>query len=376
MNKMKHSVYILLLTFLVASCKTDSAIEDCSNDSFDRGALLTNWADNIIIPSYTLYNEKLTDLQTAKDVFIETPTEQNLILLRTEWLEAYTTWQNVSIYEIGQAEIIRVRDYTNTYPLEESVVLSNISSGNYNLEVSTNLKAQGFPALDYLINGLEDTDVAIVAKYSTDENAAAYKKYLSDVSERLLAMAIEVVTDWKNNYRAVFIANDCSSSTSALDKLTNDMIFNLEKITRAAKIGIPIDYFNNGASKAPEMVEAFYKQDVSKELLLASLEASQNFFNGKHLNSETEGESLKSYLDELQISAGGRDLSVIINEAYDSAIADAEKLDDNFYLGIGQTDIQKYRTARESIHRVVEILKTNMITALGVKADYNDSDGD
>ena len=372
---MKNSIYLLVLACFFASCKTDASVEDCTNDSFNRGALLTNWADNIIIPSYDLYVSELSVVESASEDFIGNPDTVNLEVLRTAWMEAYNTWQNVSIYEIGQAEISRFRDYTNTYPLEVSVVEANISSGNYNLELSTNIAAQGLPALDYLVNGLGVTDAEIVAKYVSDGNATNYKKYLFDVVARLKSMATSVQEDWKGSYRGIFISNDCSSSTASLDKLTNDMIFNLEKVTRAGKIGIPIDFFGQPPVIAPEKVEALYKQNVSKELLIASIESSQDLFNGKHLNSETEGESLKSYLNELQIEAGGKLLSIVINDRYDAAIAQAETLDDDFYMGI-QSDRAKYKITRDRIHSIIEVLKTNMISALGIKADYNDSDGD
>lgn len=372
---MKNIFYCFLLLAGLASCKGEGSVDDCNNDSFDRGALLTNWADNIIIPSYTLYTTELTALQTAKEVFIATPNEDNLALVRSAWITAYTTWQNVSIYEIGQAENIRLRDYTNTYPLDESLVDSNISSGNYILSISTNLAAQGLPALDYLLNGLGTTDTEIITKYTSDQNAANYIKYLNDVTARLLSMATEVLTDWNGSYRAVFIANDCSTSTSALNKLTNDMIFNLEKITRTAKIGTPIDFFGEPPVVAPEKVEAFYKKDVSKELLIASITASKNLFNGKYLNSDTVGESLKSYLDELQIETGGLMLSDVINTRYDEALTAAQILDDNFYIEI-PTNRAIYKDTRDEIHDIIALLKTNMISALDIKADYSDSDGD
>ncbi|MEI6866152.1 imelysin family protein [Flavicella sp.] len=384
---MKKIFYCLLMVLALGSCKGGSSVADCMPDSFDRSALLTNWADNIIIPSYTLYVDELTSLQTAKDVFIETPNEQNLVLLRTEWLEAYIVWQNVSIYEIGKAENIRLRDYTNTFnvphvkdepetdKLTGEFVEENISSGSYDLTLSTQLRSQGFPALDYLLNGLGDTDAEILLKYTSDENAAKYTLYLDDVSNRLLSMGAEVMTDWNNGYRNTFITNDCNASTSSLNKLTNDLIFNLEKATRSAQIGTPIGYLGEPVV-IPEKVQAFYKQDVSKVLLIASLTASKNLFNGKHLNSDTVGESLKSYLDELQITAVGNDLSIVLDTYYEEAISEAQKLDENFYEGISQVDIEKYRDIRESIHLIIEVLKTNMISALDIKADYSDSDGD
>jgi hypothetical protein len=68
---------------------------------------------------------------------------------------------------------------------------------------------QGFPALDYLINGLS-TDALIVTQYTTNANAAKYKKYLTDVT-RLKSSADSVVTDWNSGYRNSYIANNGTS---------------------------------------------------------------------------------------------------------------------------------------------------------------------
>jgi hypothetical protein len=68
---------------------------------------------------------------------------------------------------------------------------------------------QGFPALDYLINGLSTTD-AIVAQYTTNGNAAKYKRVLDRCYYRLKS-ADSVVTDWNSGYRNSYIANNGTS---------------------------------------------------------------------------------------------------------------------------------------------------------------------
>jgi hypothetical protein len=59
---------------------------------------------------------------------------------------------------------------------------------------------------DYLINGLSTTDALIVTQYTTNANAAKYKKYLTDVTT--LKNADSVVTDWNSGYRNSYIANN------------------------------------------------------------------------------------------------------------------------------------------------------------------------
>jgi hypothetical protein len=53
----------------------------------------------------------------------------------------------------------------NTYPTNVRIE-ANISTSAYNLTLLSQFDKQGFPALDYLINGLSTTDAGIVNYYS------------------------------------------------------------------------------------------------------------------------------------------------------------------------------------------------------------------
>jgi len=364
----KNSFLILLFSLCTVSCMTD-ADDQCTTDDFDRGAMLNNWAGNIIIPAYENYTNKLEGLKIDLVAFSDTPNQTNLDKARTSWLGAYIAWQKVALFQIGKAEVLRLRDYTNTYPLDAVGVENNIASDSYDLSLSTEMDKQGFPALDYLLNGVKDSDLEILNVYN-DPN---YGVYLTAVSNRLEQMGKDVLNDWKGSYKTIFIQNECSSATASVDKLTNDFIFNFEKHIRVAKIGKPIGFFTN--TPVPEAVEAFYKKDVSKELFVVAIQASRDFFAGKHFNSNTEGISLKSYLTDLDIEAGGRSLSVVILEKMDKAISTANGLEDNFYNQI-IADRDAFVVMRKELHSVVEVLKTNMIAALKIKADFNDTDGD
>jgi predicted lipoprotein len=346
------------------------ADDQCASDDFDRGAMLNNWAENIIIPAYENYTNKLEDLRSDVVVFSDTPNQINLEKVRTSWLGAYIAWQKVALFQIGKAEVLRLRDYTNTYPLDAVGVENNIASDSFDLSLSTEMNKQGFPALDYLLNGVKDSDLEILNVYDN----TSYKNYLRAVVTRLEDMALSVLQDWKTSYKSIFVANECSSATASVDKLTNDFIFNFEKHIRVAKIGKPIGFFTN--TPVPEAVEAFYKKDVSKELFVVAIQASRDFFSGKHFNSDTEGISLKSYLTDLNIkTVTEKSVSEEILERMDKALSTANGLENNFYDQI-IADRDAFVAMRKELHSVVEVLKTNMIAALKIKADFNDTDGD
>jgi predicted lipoprotein len=346
------------------------ADDQCTSDDFDRGAMLNNWAENIIIPAYENYTNKLEGLKIDLVAFSDTPNQTNLDKARTSWLGAYIAWQKVALFQIGKAEVLRLRDYTNTYPLDAVGVENNIASDSFDLSLSTEMNKQGFPALDYLLNGVKDSDLEILNVYDN----TSYKNYLRAVVTRLEDMALSVLQDWKTSYKSIFVANECSSATASVDKLTNDFIFNFEKHIRVAKIGNPIGFFTN--TPVPEAVEAFYKKDVSKDLFVVAIQASKDFFVGKHFNSNTEGISLKSYLTDLNIkTVTEKSVSEEILERMDKALSTANGLENNFYDQI-IADRDAFVAMRKELHSVVEVLKTNMIAALKIKADFNDTDGD
>ncbi|MGK4567387.1 imelysin family protein [Flavobacterium sp. 3HN19-14] len=203
-------------------------------------------------------------------------------------MEAYKAYQYVAIYYIGKAEEVSLKESSNTYPASASGIDSNINTGNYNLSLFAQFDKQGFPALDYLINGLGVNDALIVGFYTTNPKATAYKQYLTDVTARLKTNAEAVAADWHGTFRDEFIANNGTSVSSSVNKTVNIFVKSLERDIRAAKVGIPAGVLSNGTT-FPNKVEAYYKADVSKELLNTAVKAAQDFFNGKHFDSATTG---------------------------------------------------------------------------------------
>lgn len=373
MKYFKVSSFIFAIVFLVTSCSSDSDNPVENMDSFDRGAMLVNWADNIIIPAYGSFNLKVSALNTKTSDFKANPSEANLQILRTAWKDAYLSFQNVSMFEIGKAEELRFRNRLNVYPANVDQIESFIDSGVYDFSLPSTIDKQGFPALDYMLNGLAETDAEILAFYTTNSNAEGYKNYLQTLSETISSLSNEVLTSWSGGYRDAFVANTSSSASGAVDKLTNDYIFYFEKALRAGKVGIPAGVFSTGT--LPQNVEAFYKKDISKELLLEAINASRDFFNGKSFDGNSTGQSFKTYLDYLNTIKNGENLSALINNQFEVAKTKANELNGNLAQQV-ETDNSKMLATYDELQRIVILLKVDMIQALDVSIDYVDADGD
>lgn len=366
---------LLALSLVIFACSSDDSEGGKSqdDDSFDRSAMLANWADNLIIPAYTDFSEKTANLKAQSSAFTESPSEENLQNLRQSWKTTYLAFQNVSMFEIGKAEEVMFRKKLNIYPTNVSAIDAKLSDGNFDLSATTPSDERGFPALDYLLNGLGNTDAEIVSFYTTQPNANNYQNYLTALVENIDNLTQQVLTDWNTSYRDQFVDNTSATASGSVSKLTNDYIYYFEKSLRAGKIGIPAGVFS--AEPLPETVEAVYQEDFSKQLFLKGLQASTNFFNGKKFNASSKGKSFQQYLVYLNTIKNGEDLDVLINGQFTTAESKANELSIDFKEQV-ITDNGKMQAAYDELQRIVILLKVDMVQALNVSIDYVDADGD
>ncbi|MEW4925212.1 imelysin family protein [Algibacter sp. 2305UL17-15] len=371
-----RKIFLVVFTIgLMVACSSSSDDGPSGKtDNFDRGALLTNLADNIIIPAFEDLKTKLSALDIARTSFVNDKNQSNLEALSDAWLEAYKTWQYVEMFNIGKAEERGGEEFGfvsffNIHPLTVSDVQNASANGNYDLDSANFHDAQGFPALDFLIHGVADSDVEAIDKFTSNASKDGYAKYLLDVINQMSTLNNSILSDWKNNYRSTFVNGTSNSVTSSLNKIVNDFIFYYEKLLRAKKIGTPAGNFSN--APLPETVEAFYKKDVSKDLALIGLKAAQDFYNGKQYNGASTGESFKTYLEFLDRN----DLAILINTRFDNARQKIQVLDNNFVNQIN-TDNTKMTEAYDALQLAVVNLKIDMIQAFGVVVDFTDADGD
>ncbi len=375
---MKKYIFGAIILALVWACSSDNengeaVINPGLVANFERGAMLMNWADNIIIPSYEAFSTELGALNSSFAAFKVDASAANLVGFRASWVSTYKMWQRVSMFEIGPAETVGLRLNMNIYPTDSQKIDTYISSGIYDLSLSSNRNAKGFPALDYLINGLGENDAAIVAKYN-DTNKDATFAYMEAVLNNMTTLTSGVLASWKSSYRNVFINSNGASATASVDRFVNDYIFYYEKFLRAGKMGIPLGVFSG--STLPKNLEAYYDKEISKELFLEGLNAVQDFFNGKHFGTTATGESLASYLDALNTVKNGENLNEIINNQFNTARTAVSS------LGSFRSEIENNKPpttmllAYDEVQKIVPLLKVDMVSAMSISIDFVDADGD
>ena len=272
--------FISLLFFM--SCGEGDSIDDIqpnSSDDFDRVQCLSNIYDNIAVLSFQEFQLKLDNLDESSDYYIQNPSDITALnSLRSSWLEAYLVWQHIEVFShFGKGEDILFGFKMNTYPTDINRT-KNIINGIAQFNPAF-LDNQGFPALEYLIYGIEASDEEILNTL----NSSSSLSLIGDIVSEMISNTSLVYEWWLQN-RSMIVNDNSSTATSSLNLLINDFIYHYEKGFRTNKFGIPAGYFSGGQT-FPEKTEGYYAGNISKLLALSSLESIYNVFEGRKYNN-------------------------------------------------------------------------------------------
>lgn len=364
----KITIFLIVLPFLFSCSGGDDNTSDDGNNGFDRSQILINWADNIILPSYENYLNKVTTLDNAANTFTENPSSVSLQEIQLAAREAYIAWEKVAFFEFGPAKNVNFRTFNNTYPTDASGINSLVMQEEYQLHLLSNSDKQGLPAVDYLLNGIATNDIEILNMYN-GEYADNYKNLLKTITQKMKTLISDVHNQWVNEYRNSFVANDGSSSSAAVDIVANEYLLYYEKFMRNGKIRIPSGLLTG--TPLPEKVEAYYSPMLGKILLTTSIQAMQDFFNGKNFSGTTSQHSFSNYLEALDKQT----LKDDINSIFDGSKTAVEALGDNLSNEMLNNN-NAVLNVHDKIQENVVNLKVNMMQSMNIVVAYFDGDGD
>jgi predicted lipoprotein len=370
---------LLVLYFVAVSllgCGGGGKEPGPEDNTKDRQLILTNWVDNIVVPAYANFKVKFDAMLTKKAAFAATPNESTLIEFRSTWVEAYIAWQKVEPFDFGPANKYTLRNFFNIYPADVAGITTNINDPSTALDVTASYARQGFPALDYLINGVGADDASIIAYYTDETEGTKRIAYINRITDRMNTLLTNVIGEWGGTYRETFISNTSLDIGSSMGLVVNAFVLNFERFIRSGKIGIPSG-ISSGGVLFPEKVEAFYKKDISLTLVKTAHQAMQDFFNGVSVADGTEGPSFKSYLDGLGAKDAGTGvlLSKAINDQFSLITNELNQLSQSLYDQI-QNDNQAMIDTHTEMQKLVYIFKADMSSAMSITIIYTDNDGD
>lgn len=387
-------LYIFPVLLIIQSCKKsgctdpnalnydiDAQKDDngCLYEDYDKLSLLTNLADNYIIPSLDAYKSKIITLNIHVDSFIVNPNISNLTLLRTNWEEALLNWQDIGFLDFGPSEYILLRKQTNTFPIDTTELNNFISLADWNLDYASSYDSKGLQALDYLLFKPGYTDSELITYFQNNTNA---KNYLKAVAEDL-NQNINFVTNQWVSYREDFI-NDfevtqsnfsTNSQGSSISNIINALCLHYEFYVRRGKVGLPLGVFNGFSQlELPELVECYYS-GKSTQNLVRSINSLRKYVTGSSYLNNDNGLGLDDYMDFVNAEQSTQQLSTVIDNQFLTILDEVNNINGPLSEEIINNKSQITQTYQE-LQQLVPYIKVDMTSALGVLITYQDNDGD
>lgn len=297
---------LTILVFQISSCQRQSA--NACIEGFNQEALFENMADNVILPAFEDFQIKILNLRQRATLFAQTPNATNLRAMREDLKKAWLSWQAVAVFQFGYPETVDLRASLNSFPTNTDLIIQNIEAGTYDLTSQESQTAKGFPALDYLLYGLSNSDAAIVNILSQENYYVYVLNLISDIQTRMEI----VLEEWiDKEYRSTFIKNLGTNPGTSLDLIVQSMLRQFD-VVKENKIGIPagLSLMENGQAN---QVEAYYS-GFSLELATAAVQALENTYLGK------TSLGLDDYLIHKKIEKEEVLLNTLIEEQFEKTI--------------------------------------------------------
>ncbi|MEQ9440598.1 MAG: imelysin family protein [Cyclobacteriaceae bacterium] len=360
MKKSVSGIGLILLLVLSFGCSEDNGGVD---DEFDRGQILENIANNLIVPAYRDFADKTDALVQNMTVFTTQPSTDNLATVKNAWKAATLSWKTAEAFNFGPVDQMTLETSIDLWPtsangIEESIQNFN-GSDTYLQGIGSNRK--GLPAIEYLLFHADETQ--IINEF-TDQHRAAY---LSLLSHALNDHAGTLLNAWENGYKNTFITNIGNDANASTTLLSNEMIFLLETV-KNYKVATPLG-LRTLSDPLPDQVESRYA-GISLDLIEANLNIIENVFTGQ------DGRGFDDYLDALNIDDGeGNSLSTTISQQIEKSHQSLEAINDPLENAV-LTQQEAVEQLFIDLQELTVLMKNDMMSQLGLLVIFSDNDGD
>ena len=393
-TKFLKLIYVFTALLIIQSCKKSGCTDpealnynidaqkddnSCLYEDYDKLSLLTNLADNYIIPSLDAYKSKIVTLNIHVDSFITNPSISNLTLIRTNWEDALLNWQDIGFLDFGPSEYILLRKQTNTFPIDTTELNNSITLADWNLGYVSSYDSKGLQALDYLLFKPGHTDNELITYFQNNENARNYLKALSeDLNQNINYVTNEWITyreDFINDFEVTTSNLSTNSQGSSISNIINALCLHYEFYVRRGKVGLPLGVFNGFSQlELPELVECYYS-GKSTQNLVRSVNSLRKYVTGSSYLNNDNGLGLDDYMDFVNAEQNSQQLSTVIDNQFLTILEELNNINGPLSEEIINNKSQITQTYQE-LQQLVPYMKVDMTSALGVLITYQDNDGD
>jgi predicted lipoprotein len=331
--------------------------------------LLTNYADQLIVPAFGLVNRSVDSLdQKALAFFVQKDT-QKLVEFQNAFKNAYLNYQRVAFFNFGPSlddNKISINIHLNTFPVNSSKLESYIKSNNTSF-ANFDRNTRGFPALDYLLFDTTAQNAHVIALF-TNSDSTFRKNYTLAVIQDIKTRVSQTLQSW-TTYRNDFISNNGTDAGSSVNFLFNALLEGYET-SKNFRMALPMGKRAGQTNSLPLHVEA-YSSALSGKLLSFNMLIAQQMWAGIGLNG-VDGLGFDDYLN----NSNGSSL-VADTKAQFAAIhlsLDAWK-NESFASLIRSNDVRISNSITE-MQKLTRFIKSELQSLLGLTITYSSGDGD
>ncbi|MEM9544604.1 MAG: imelysin family protein [Bacteroidota bacterium] len=325
--------------------------------------LLTNQVKEVIIPTMQDYQVRAAGLLTATEAFVNNTSASTLEDLRSAYMDSYVAYQAAAVHDYYATVNVDLVNTTNLYPIDVEFLDELIDTESYNFNVTAQQRANGFPAIDYLLYGLED----VVSSFSNEPKRA---NFLLELAKAMKEKADNLVDRWTGSLEENFINNGGTELGSSVSVQLNGIMVYYEDHVRGNKVGLPIG--RSGPNDTPfdpdpTIIEAYYQSiensndDVSLALLKAAVEEMEDIYLGT-TSLEDDGIGYEDLLLDRDQESLDTDIKNLYTEIYDK-ISNRTRI-------VGDDDLYN------SIQALVTLYKSDLFPVLNVQDADGSNDGD
>jgi uncharacterized protein len=379
---------LVLLSLLAVACGDDGGgpgTPDGMEVSFDRRAMLTDLADNVLVPTFQAFDARAGELDAAVEAWCAAlgtaGADDARDAARAAWREAMTVWQRAEVMQVGPLAMNdgapRDRIYSwpvvSTCAVDKDVDIYRLDPDAYDF-TSRPVNRRGLDALEHLLFAptLDHSCTEATAPVGWNDlpdadRLAARCAYAQLVVPDLDAAAGELVAAWEGGYRDALVTAGAGSSTFASAheavNVISDAMFYIYEMTRDMKLGEPAGISPNICSTVQEPCFEELESgaaDFSREAVVANLEAFQMLFTGDG-PTVTGGQSFDDFLR----AVGATDLATMMEADIAAALTAARAIPGSIEQAL-TSDYQSIVDAHAAVKAITDQLKSQFLTVLAL----------
>lgn len=276
----------------LASCSDDDEVVGAN---FTDRQVVVDYADKVVVPTYTLLAQRAMALETAVSTLATTTSAANLTAAKDAWVATRVPWEQSEAHLFGPVSVNGYDPAMDSWPVNRTDLDAVLASSNPLTQAYVSglpEEQKGFHTLEYLLWG-EDGNKAAAAITPRE------LEYMKALAAELTVVTGQLSTSWtagvdgKAAYRTVFTtAGEGSNAYPSLGSAAQEILGGMAGICDEVANGKIADPYD---ARDPQLVESQFSFN-SKLDFADNLRGVLNAYTGDAAAAGTTGRGLADFV--------------------------------------------------------------------------------